>query len=168
MSNNDRANLRNWDIAQVEQHNHRIRMSRLHRLSANGSTPLSEAAEKAIEAATIFAPESKPIIRQSKKQPNKTEARFIQDWLKPWLHDGAIDEYADHESIILRIANGLTLRPDFPTWKDGRLTFYEVKGAHIREDSLVKLKSAAHEFKHIKFFLCQWKEGRWFIQEVLA
>lgn len=136
-------------------------------ITTNGHTSLSDAAARAIESARIFPPEPAPIIRQSKKQPNKTELRFVQDWLKPWLHDGAIDEYADHESIILRIANGLTLRPDFPTWKDGRLTFYEVKGAHIREDSLIKLKSAAHEFKQMRFFLCQWKERRWFIQEVL-
>lgn len=107
------------------------------------------------------------IIRQSRKGPNKTEKRFLNEYLEPMRHAGEIDQIDDHESITLRLANGLRLSPDFPTWKDGRLTFFEVKGERIFEDSLVKLKCAANKFPHVKFILCKYVKGEWIKQEVL-
>lgn len=112
------------------------------------------------------APKAKPIIRQSTKEPNKTEQRFFLDKLAPWEAMGELDEIGDHESIVLKLANGLTLRPDWPTWKSDKLTFYEVKGGFIREDSIIKLKMAASKYPRFGFFLCQWKGGEWTIQEV--
>lgn len=110
----------------------------------------------------------KQVIRQSRREMNKTERRFELEYLKAWLATGQIDSYGEHESITLRLANGLRYTPDFPTWKDGKLTFYEVKGAHIREDSIKSLKMAPNKYKQFRFFLCQYVGGEWIIQEVLA
>jgi hypothetical protein len=107
------------------------------------------------------------IIKQSRKGLNKTETRFKTQYLEPRVAMGEIDEIGEHESITLRLANGLRLSPDFPTWTEGRLTFYEVKGAFIREDARDKLKMAATKYKHIRFFLFQYIKGEWFRQEVL-
>lgn len=118
--------------------------------------------------ATALVSQPQPqIIRQSKKEPNKTERRFEMEYLKPWLAVGDIDTYGLHESIKLQVANGAWFSPDWPTWKDGRLTFYEVKGKKIWDDAKDRLKIAAREFPQFKFFVCQWTGGEWIIQEVL-
>ncbi len=181
MSNNDRANLRNWDAAQVEQHNRRIRMGRLHRLSANGTTPQIEAAERAIDSARIFTPETpaKPrahgVIRQSSRQPNKTELRFEQEYLKPWMASHSIKSY-DYEAVTLKIANGCRYTPDWYVleWLGGDGTskgqFYEIKArGMIWDDAIVKLKVAASKYPQFEFFLCAYdgKTG-WTIEKVLA
>lgn len=176
MSNNDRANLRNWDIAQVERHNHQVRMGRLHKLSANGVTPLSEAAAKAIEAARVFTPESKPakpsvkgVIRQSSRQINKTEARFEQEHLKPLIYSSELFAY-DYESVTLKIANGCRYTPDF--WAvdtRGTTRYYEIKArAMIWDDAIVKLKVAAAKYVNCEFYLCAWGAEGWAIQRVIA
>jgi hypothetical protein len=47
------------------------------------------------------------------------------------------------------------------------LRAWEVKGPHSWDDSIVKLKVAAHEWRAIRFVLI-WKEnGRWQQQEIL-
>ena len=108
------------------------------------------------------------VIRQSGKQPNKTERRFLNEYLRPWLATGEIDEIGDHESITLRLANGLRYQPDFPTWKGDKLTFYEVKGDRVWEDSIKSLKVAANKYQRCRFFLCKYTKGGWIIQEVRA
>lgn len=180
MANNDRANLRNWDAAQVEQHNRRVRMGRLHKLSANGVTPLSEPAERAIEAARVFTPETpkkpgvKGVIRQSSRQPNKTELRFEQEYLKPWWATGSVADYS-YESVTLKIANGCRYTPDWyvlEVVREGELKtkFYEIKArAMIWDDAIVKIKVAAHAYQQFEFYLCAWdgKTG-WTIERVRA
>jgi len=108
------------------------------------------------------------IIRQSSRGMNKTETRFKLTFLEPMLAAGEIDEIGEHESITLRLANGLRYRPDFPTWKGDKLTFYEVKGAHVWEDALKSLKVAANKYKRCRFFLYKYSGGQWIWQEVLA
>jgi hypothetical protein len=105
-------------------------------------------------------------IRQSRREPNKTERRFEQEYLKPMLMSGQIDRCGEHESIRLKIANGLTYTPDWPTWKDGRLQFWEIKGARLWDDAIVKLKIAARAYPDIDFCVCQWKGGIWIIQPI--
>jgi hypothetical protein len=108
------------------------------------------------------------IIKQSRKEPNKTELRFEMEYLKPWLAAGEIDEIGEHESITLRLANGLRYSPDYPTWKNDRLTFYEVKGERVWEDSIKSLKIAANKYTHCRFFIYKYVKGQWIWQEVLA
>jgi len=109
----------------------------------------------------------KQIIRQSKKELNKTERRFELAYLMSWKATGEIDRYGGHESIRLELANGARFSPDFPTWRDGRLTFFEVKGAKIWDDAKDRIKIAAREYPEFTFYLCQWKAGEWIIQKVL-
>jgi hypothetical protein len=108
------------------------------------------------------------VIRQSRREPNKTERRFEIEYLKPWLATGEIDEIGEHESITLRLANGLRYSPDYPTWKAGKLTFYEVKGAYVYEDAIKSLKIAANKYRHCRFFIYKYVKGVWVWQEVLA
>jgi hypothetical protein len=108
------------------------------------------------------------IIRQSSREPNKTERRFENEYLKPMLVSGQIDRYGEHESIRLKIANGVTYTGDWPTWKDGRLALWEIKGPKVWDDAIVKLKASARAYPEIDFYICQWKGGIWIIQPIQA
>jgi hypothetical protein len=107
------------------------------------------------------------LIRQSSKGPNKTELRFLDECLKPLVQAGYLDEIGEHESITLRLANGLRYRPDWPAWAGAQLIFYEVKGARVWEDSLKSLKVAASKYRRFRFILCKYAKGEWIRQEVL-
>ncbi len=115
----------------------------------------------------VVTSEPVKIVQQKTKQPNKTELRFKMVYLELWKLTGEIDAYGEHESIRLDIGNGVRFSPDWPTWKDGRLSFYEVKGARIWEDAIVKLKTAARSYPYITFWLYQWKDNQWFEQKIL-
>jgi hypothetical protein len=128
-------------------------------------SPESNGAKKAIGQSRREP--KKQIIRQSRKGLNKTEARFLNEQLKPMLACGFIDEIGEHESIRLKLANGLTYKPDFPTWAGDKLTFYEVKGERMWEDALKSLKVAAHQYRRFRFYLYKYVKGEWTWQEVL-
>jgi len=65
------------------------------------------------------------------------------------------------QSIRLELAPNCCYTPDFSVWREKQLTFYEVKGAFIRDDAIVKLKTAARLYPEFDFYLCQWKNHRW-------
>lgn len=112
-------------------------------------------------------PSIKGIIRQSGATPNKTETRFERDHLALMKLTGEIGEYR-FEAVTLRLANGLRYTPDYHSINGNGVTvFWEVKGAHIRDDALPKLKMAASCYPKYEFFLAQWKGGEWVIQRVL-
>lgn len=100
---------------------------------------------------------------------NKTERRFLE-YLKFTQGKGTIGI----QTITLKLAHDCRYTPDFWTWyspdrmQSEVLRFYEVKGAFIREDSIIKLKTAATQFPMFSFFLCQWKDQAWTIKEVRA
>jgi hypothetical protein len=107
------------------------------------------------------------IIRQSQKKLTEPERRLRDQFLLPMLAAGEIDEIGEHESIRLAIANGLTYKPDWPTWKGDKLIFYEAKGERIWEDALKSLKVAAHQYRRFGFWLYKYVKGQWTWQEVL-
>jgi hypothetical protein len=110
--------------------------------------------------------ESQPIRQAKKKQPNKTERRFEIEFLEPWKHEKSIADYY-FEEIKLKLANGVLYIPDYAVIEEiGALTIYEVKGGFIREDAKIKLKVAASQFKHFKFYLAQYDKGEWAITRV--
>ena len=115
---------------------------------------------------TIHTGQKHRIINSPEEKLNKTEARFKLEYLSLWLHDGTIDRICKHESYKLPCGAGTWIAPDFPTWKDGRLTCYEVKGGFIREDAIAKLKACATINPEITFYICQYKAGQWIIQKV--
>lgn len=125
-----------------------------------------EAYQQKRQASAPPAPEPR-IIQQSRKPPNQTEERFRLAYLEAWVRDGEIDRYGEHESIRFQIGNGVTLCPDWPAWKDGRLILFEVKGAFIREDATVKLKCFARAYPEHELWLYQWRGGEWISQKVL-
>lgn len=106
-------------------------------------------------------------IRQSSRQMNKLEAEF-----KAWAEQNYkyLGMNLKYEAITLKLANGVRLTPDFVSTSNNEsdaTTFFEVKGKHAWEDSMVKLKIAAKEWDCFVFHLC-WKEnGQWYMQEIL-
>lgn len=142
---------------------------------------------KGLQAASLPSVEpAKQIIRQSKREPNKTERRFEMDYLTGWLAAQEIKNY-EYEGMTLEIANGCTYTPDWAVntrfggtirWQSEiefgypgmPLKFYEIKARQmIFDDAVVKLKVAAAKYPQFQFFLCAYESKTgWIIQEVLA
>lgn len=107
-------------------------------------------------------------IRQDGRGVNKLEAAALEQ-VKSWMPDFK----CEHHKLTLLLANGLRFTPDICCRNMARdmfkLVFYEVKGPYAREDSLIKIKVAAHEFPDFAFWLL-WRDGRtgpWHTQQVL-
>lgn len=121
-------------------------------------------------AQTVPAAKLEPrlVPKHGSRQPNKTEAEFASRYLEMWRVAGAIASYG-YESVTLKLANDCRLTPD---WNGvdrlGRTFFWECKGPHAEEDSIIKLKLAARLFPHYEFSLCRrHKGGEWTIVRVL-
>lgn len=66
------------------------------------------------------------------------------------------------QSITLRLAHNTKYTPDFAyTLPTGALVLCEVKGAFVRDDAMVKLKTAANKFPQFTFIKAQYKKGQW-------
>jgi hypothetical protein len=139
---------------------------------------------------------SAPAVRQASVRPGMPIAaseaprplRRIQQAINPKLNKleqaalaylkvdfGTAYDFRPH-AIRMQLANGCNYTPDIigqpisPYNPDSRLRAWEVKGKYVWDDSIVKLKVAAHEWPSIKFTLI-WREGKfgaWQQQEVLA
>lgn len=119
----------------------------------------------------------KPIIRQSSKQPNKTEERFRLAYLEAWKATGEIAKFA-FEAITLKVANGCRYTPDWYVWPTMNTPlengypmprFYEIKARKmIWDDAIVKLKVAAALYPEYEFYLCAYdRKTGWTIERVL-
>lgn len=66
-------------------------------------------------------------------------------------------------AIRLELAARCTYLPDFSVTFENSQTvhFFEVKGAFIRDDAVVKLKAAARSYPEWNFYLAQWKNDLW-------
>jgi hypothetical protein len=100
---------------------------------------------------------------------SKTEARFARDVLEPWAQ--TIPHYRWwHEPLTLILAPGVRYTPDFLALGGSvmreQYTFYEVKGAFIRDRALIKPRMAAALWPFWRFVLAQWKEGQWRFREI--
>jgi hypothetical protein len=70
--------------------------------------------------------------------------------------------------MTFKIGNGVRYTPDWTAWLAGRLTAWETKGPHARDDSIVKLKVAAATWRNISFVLAWRDSGRsWRLQPIL-
>lgn len=78
------------------------------------------------------------------------------------------------QAVTFKLANGVRYTPDVfatswpgfnggPSWPAA----WEVKGKHAWDDSLVKLKVAAHEWPDVQWMLCWKVDGEWKQQEIL-
>lgn len=102
------------------------------------------------------------IRQRSKPLMNKLEYEFWHDYLEQRYPE------AKPQALRFRLANGLTLTPDFADLSVQPVKAWEVKGKHAWEDSLVKLKAAAAIWKEVRWVLVWKKDGQWHQQEVLA
>jgi hypothetical protein len=149
-------------IEEVEAHNARVRAGRLGTV-ADTVQPATKPKMKGVSG----------VIRQSSRQPNKTELRFEQDYLRGWLHARDIFTY-EYEAVTLKIANGCRYTPDWYVveWLGGdgtsKAQFYEVKARDmIWDDAIVKIKVAAQKFPQFEFYLCAYSKTGWTIEKVL-
>ena len=88
---------------------------------------------------------------------NQTEAAF-RLMLKSRFPDCEIR----FEAYKLRIGERCYYCPDFAVIHlSGLIDFYECKGGHIWEDSLIKCKAAKEMYQHHIFEMWQHKNGSW-------
>jgi hypothetical protein len=124
----------------------------------------------------IINPKQSPIqgrARQHKRHiagiPNKTEQRFIDEWLKAKMIEGEIVDWW-FESVTLKLAADCRYTPDFMTQDtQGYISFYEVKGTtknksgkqvpFSMDDSAVKTKVSPHHFPFNFYVAHPVKEG---------
>jgi hypothetical protein len=90
--------------------------------------------------------------KRGAKEPNKTEQAF-KDWVggTPSLQ---------FEPVKLRIGPNCYYTPDWGLMT-GKPVFYEVKGGHIWDDSMVKFKAAKERHQWADFEMWQKKKGEW-------
>lgn len=103
--------------------------------------------------------------KPSRNQPNKTEIRFEQEILKPYLLP---DVKYGFQALTFLLAPWLRYTPDWAVWvesdfsyNDGRLHCFEVKGAHVWDDARVKFLTARELFPWVTWQAWQWKGGVW-------
>ena len=71
------------------------------------------------------------------------------------------------QNITLKISNDCRYSPDFfAIGFDGELIAFETKGSFRREDSWIKLKTAARLFAWIRFKYVTKEKGQWKIEDV--
>jgi hypothetical protein len=90
---------------------------------------------------------------------NKTETRFLDEWIKPLVLTGDVSWWA-FEGIKLRLADNTFFTADFAIMAgDGCIDLIDVKGAKhlITDDANVKVKVAAERFPFRFFFA--WPMG---------
>jgi hypothetical protein len=101
-------------------------------------------------------PDSRGGRQNSKRGMNQTEREYSLI-----LQAAYPDQIIRFEEIKLRISDGCWYTPDFFLFVDGCPTFFEVKGAHVWDDSRVKFKAARELHKWANLELHQKKAGIW-------
>lgn len=93
---------------------------------------------------------------------NKTERRWLEILRRIKALNPATCVFVGIQSHTLKLAHDTRYTPDFLTVTDtGLHTYWEVKGKHIWEDSLIKIRTAARMFPFYQFILVQWKDNQW-------
>lgn len=112
--------------------------------------------------ATIPMP-NKRIRQRTKPLSNKLETEFGA-WLRQQV-PGAKAFY--EQAITVRLCNGVRYSPDWVVLYGAEVFCYEVKGRHVWDDSIVKLKVAASSFPEWYWHLAWKQDGQWQVQGVL-
>ena len=91
---------------------------------------------------------------------NGTERRWLSELRALEVQELGI------QSVTLKLGDDCRYTPDFTGIDDnGHFTAWEVKG-FMRDDALVKIKTAARQYRWIKFVLVRRVKGRWEIKEI--
>lgn len=136
-----------------------------------GPGTVQRAAAQSLLAASRGDGVAKIIRQKSGDGLNKTERAFLAH-LKSGLPVAGLVHTAEHirpHGITLVLANGCKYTPDFFYKEQGQMRVYEIKGGHIRDDAIVKLKTACSQNRWLTFFLVQGdsKGAAWNIQEII-
>jgi hypothetical protein len=112
-------------------------------------------------AATIRSVETDFEIRSSTDESklNKTERAWlavVRERNYPWI---------GVQNISFKLGDDCRYNPDILVLDGGKLVAFEVKG-FMRDDALVKLKTAARSFSWIKVVLVKREKGQWTEEEV--
>lgn len=110
------------------------------------TTPIPAAAASSASASAKAGMQA--LGRLKPGELNKTEQRFVDEWLKPQMQAGAIKWWL-FEAITLKLAPDCRLTVDFfVLMADDTLRAYDVKGAVaiISDDAKVKMRIAADRF----------------------
>lgn len=102
------------------------------------------------------------VIEPKRKKP-KTLTKTEQEFLKR-LEAGVYGKFTwiGTQAITLLLADDCRYTADFETrMEGGDFRFWEVKGAHVWEDSIIKLRVAARTFPFWTFIKAQKLEGQW-------
>lgn len=92
------------------------------------------------------------------RKMNQTERRFML-LLEDALHAGRIVHW-DFEAITFVLGEQCRYTPDFRAIDaEGVTTFYEIKGAHIRDDGKVKYRAACDKEPWFRWSMRQWKKN---------
>lgn len=91
---------------------------------------------------------------------NKTERDYLE-----FLRNRSY-AFVGTQCLTLKLGDDCRYTPDFVTVGHyGELEFREVKG-FMRDDALVKLKTAARMFRWARFILVRKQQGKWEEQEI--
>jgi hypothetical protein len=107
------------------------------------------------QRAKVQLSESKDIQKLNKLERSFLEVLKARGCQKIWV-----------QAFTLKIGDDCRYTPDFLALEeDCSLTCYETKG-FMRDDALVKLKTAARSFNCFKFVLVEKKAGQWMEKEI--
>jgi hypothetical protein len=101
----------------------------------------------------------KPRPAHTPGKMNKTEQEFAHKL-------SAMDDvlYWQFEALTFKLGHRCTYTPDFIAVTQDEIRVYEVKGGFIREDAMVKFKSAADKFPQFRWIMAQKKRGEWKVE----
>lgn len=145
-------------MERVNAHNRRVaQKTKLSIPQIDGPTQTVRQSAAAFGGTLITSKQS-----SDEEKLNKTERRFLDEQLRGIKKPAWIGIQA----ITLKIGMDCRYTPDFASIGENGLTFWEIKGAHIWEDSTIKIKSAARLFPWATFIRAQWKNNQWTETEI--
>jgi hypothetical protein len=109
-----------------------------------------------------------PVPDERPRYRSKTEARYAA-YLTACQQAGTIEVWR-YEPWAFKLATRTTYTPDFLVQyvESTILTFYEVKGAYIRDRALDKPKMTARLWPQFRFRLAVWDHGQWHERDLPA
>ncbi len=122
-----------------------------------GATPCPPSS---LEVGTYSDPGKPTTVKVAPKRTRKkTQAESEYELILRLAHP---DSKVLYEAIKLRIADRCHYCPDFTVVSpEGKLSFVEVKGPHIWEDSKIKFKAAKEMYPWAKFEMHQKRVDGW-------
>lgn len=87
---------------------------------------------------------------------NKTEREYLKI-----IRNRSLGQWIGIQNITLKIGNDCRFTVDFVYLWNGEMRFVDVKGGFVREDSTIKIKTAARMFPMFKFVVAQKTKSGW-------